>query len=81
LVETPDVLPDRGGAYLWWNTASVTARSIKMPADPAPYAARLYSVLHQLDQEGWSWIAVESPPDTHEWAAVLDRLRRASASL
>src|SRR5579862_1236916 len=78
LVETPESLPDRSGAYLWWNTARLTSRSVKMPADPAAYAARVYSVLHQLDLEGWPWIAVESPPDTPEWAAVLDRLRRAS---
>jgi len=81
LVETPEALPDRSGAYVWWNTARITARSIKMPAEPSPYAARLYGALHQLDQEGWPWIAVEAPPNTPEWAAVLDRLRRASFPL
>jgi L-threonylcarbamoyladenylate synthase len=48
-----------------------------MPADPAAYAARIYSVLHELDGELWPWIAVEAPPDTPEWAAIRDRLRRA----
>lgn len=79
LVDTPKALPDRRGAYLWWNEAGLTSRSLRMPADPAAYAARLYSVLHQLDQEGWPWIAVETPPDAQGWIAVLDRLRRASA--
>jgi L-threonylcarbamoyladenylate synthase len=51
-----------------------------MPADPQAYAAQLYSVLHELDHEGWPWIAVETPPDTPEWAAVLDRLRRAASA-
>jgi len=79
LVGTPKALPDRRGAYLWWNEAGLTSRSLRMPADPSAYAARLYSVLHQLDQEGWPWIAAEAPPDRPEWTAVLDRLRRASA--
>ena len=79
LVMTAVALPDRRGAYLWWNQPGLTARSLRMPGDPTVYAARLYGVLHQLDQEGWPWIAVEAPPDTPAWAAVLDRLQRASA--
>jgi len=50
----------------------------EMPADPRAYAAALYKMLHRLDGEEWDWIAVERPPDTAEWAGVLDRLRRAS---
>jgi L-threonylcarbamoyladenylate synthase len=50
----------------------------EMPADPKAYAALLYETLHSLDAEGWDWIAVERPPDTPEWAGVLDRLRRAA---
>jgi L-threonylcarbamoyladenylate synthase len=50
----------------------------EMPADPAAYAASLYEMLHRLDREGWDWIAVERPPETPEWAGVLDRLRRAA---
>lgn len=50
----------------------------EMPADPAGYAAALYQTLHRLDGEGWDWIAVERPPETPEWAGVLDRLRRAA---
>jgi L-threonylcarbamoyladenylate synthase len=50
----------------------------EMPADPAEYAAVLYETLHRLDAEGVGGIAVERPPDTPEWAGVLDRLRRAA---
>jgi L-threonylcarbamoyladenylate synthase len=50
----------------------------EMPADPREYAAALYETLHRLDAEGPNWIAVERPPDTPEWAGVLDRLRRAA---
>jgi L-threonylcarbamoyladenylate synthase len=49
-----------------------------MPAEPEAYAAQLYRQLHELDREGWEWIAVEFPPDTPEWAAVRDRLTRAA---
>ena len=49
-----------------------------MPADPREYAAALYETLHRLDERKPDWIAVERPPDTPEWAGVLDRLRRAA---
>jgi L-threonylcarbamoyladenylate synthase len=79
LVNTPSELPDRRGAYVWWNTSGLTARSLRMPNDPIAYAQRIYSVLHDLDQENWPWIAVESPPDTSSWAAIADRLKRAAS--
>ena len=49
----------------------------EMPGDAVAYAAALYETLHRLDGEGLAWIAIEAPPDTPEWAGVLDRLRRA----
>jgi L-threonylcarbamoyladenylate synthase len=78
LVDTPKVLPDRRGAYVWWKRAGLTARSVRMPSDAAAYAARLYIVLHELDRENWPWIAVEAPPPTPKWAAIRDRLMRAA---
>jgi L-threonylcarbamoyladenylate synthase len=42
------------------------------------FAASLYDTLHRLDEQGLDWIAVERPPETPEWAGVLDRLRRAA---
>lgn len=50
----------------------------EMPREPRPYAAALYATLHKLDRQGLDWIAVERPPETPEWAGVLDRLRRAA---
>jgi L-threonylcarbamoyladenylate synthase len=78
LVAGPKALPDRLGAYVWVRKPGLVSRSIHMPADPKHYAARLYAVLHELDGEGWPWIGVESPPDAPEWAAIRDRLGRAS---
>ena len=51
----------------------------EMPADPQSYAATLYETLHRLDDQSLDWIAIEPPPDTPEWAGILDRLRRAAA--
>lgn len=51
---------------------------MQMPIAPADYAAALYSRLHQADEAGLDWIAVDHPPTTPDWEAVLDRLRRAA---
>lgn len=50
----------------------------EMPQNALAYAAVLYEKLHEVDGCGFAWIAVEQPPDTAEWAGVLDRLRRAA---
>ncbi len=50
----------------------------EMPADPRSFAAALYETLHRLDAQSLDWIAIEPPPDTPEWAGILDRLRRAA---
>jgi L-threonylcarbamoyladenylate synthase len=52
---------------------------IGMPSDPHAFASRLYDELHRADNEGWEWIAILKPPETPEWAGILDRLKRASA--
>ncbi len=52
----------------------------EMPAGAREYAALLYETLHRLDGQRLDWIAVERPPETAEWAGVLDRLRRAATS-
>ncbi len=51
---------------------------IAMPNDPADYARHLYAVLRELDEMGLEAIFAEMPPDEPKWAAVRDRLRRAS---
>jgi L-threonylcarbamoyladenylate synthase len=51
---------------------------LQMPQSATAYAARLYDVLHQADNEQHRWIAVDLPPDTPEWEAVHDRLKRAA---
>lgn len=51
-----------------------------LPDDPAGYAALLYAALHRLDDAGCDAIVIASVPEGPAWAAVRDRLRRASAS-
>ena len=50
---------------------------LRMPREPQAYAQRLYAALRELDSAGCEAMLIESPPDAPEWAAVLDRLRRA----
>ena len=78
LVAGPEQLPPGAGAYVWFDKPANVEREIRMPAKPAAYAARLYAVLHALDSEKRPWIAIEMPPGTPEWTAILDRLRRAA---
>jgi len=84
---TPLVLVEQGavpahgkGVYLQLHCEpSHPAEVVRMPADPRDYAARLYARLHDVDLQGYDWIAVESPEETPEWESVLDRLKRAAA--
>jgi len=50
-----------------------------MPKNAEEYAARLYAVLREVDQAGFSAILVERPPSRSGlWSAILDRLERAT---
>jgi len=72
-------LPREGrGAYLWLDFNAAAATRQRMPQEPEAYAAKLYGTLHELDNEGFDWIAIELPPDEPEWAAIRDRLLRAA---
>jgi L-threonylcarbamoyladenylate synthase len=75
-----------GGRSYDANTAVLTrgqgeypgARTVRMPAEAADFAAVLYATLHDLDDLGVERILVERVPDGPEWDAVRDRLHRAS---
>jgi L-threonylcarbamoyladenylate synthase len=51
---------------------------VVMPAEATDYARRLYSALREADEMGAEAIWVEMPPEEPAWAAVRDRLRRAT---
>jgi len=80
LLVSDGVLPASGrGAYLWISRPAPAAQGVQMPSDPRRYAELLYDLLHRLDAQRFDWIAVERPPATAAWAALLDRLTRAAA--
>ncbi len=56
-----------------------TVRGILLPMDADAVAARLYALLHELDDAGFERIFMERPPENEAWLAVRDRLWRASA--
>lgn len=77
----------RSGQMVGWLTFAPPAKHnlngliwIVMPHDPSAYAARLYAVLHGLDDRGVERIVVSLPPAKEEWLAVRDRLHRAAVA-
>lgn len=54
-------------------------RGILLPLDADLVGARLYALLHELDDADCERIFMERPPEDEAWLAVRDRLRRASA--
>lgn len=50
---------------------------LRMPREPKAYAQRLYAALRELDTAGCERILIEAPPESPEWGAVRDRLKRA----
>jgi L-threonylcarbamoyladenylate synthase len=54
-------------------------RGVLLPLDAGAVAARLYALLHELDDAGFERIVMEQPPEGEAWMAVRDRLQRASA--
>jgi L-threonylcarbamoyladenylate synthase len=49
-----------------------------MPPEAVACARALFAELHLCDEAGAELIIVEAPPPGEEWAAIADRLRRAS---
>lgn len=78
LVIAPAELPPGRGAYVWRVAPRSAERQVHMPEDAPAYAAKLYAVLHELDQAGLDYIAVEPLPRGDEWLALRDRLTRAA---
>jgi L-threonylcarbamoyladenylate synthase len=52
-----------------------------MPSQPEDYARALYAALHEADASGCEILLIALPPDEPDWAAIHDRLQRASRSL
>ncbi len=50
-----------------------------LPSDLAGFGHALYAALRRLDARGFDVLLAELPPHSAPWAAINDRLRRASA--
>lgn len=59
--------------------AADVALWLDAPEDALHYGAFLYEALHELDASGATRILIAEPPREPEWAAVDDRLGRATA--
>ncbi len=57
---------------------SVDTQIITMSDDSKSYGHDLYNALRQLDNASVDIILVEYPPQTEDWAAVNDRLKKAA---
>jgi L-threonylcarbamoyladenylate synthase len=51
---------------------------VEAPTDAAGYARALYRTLRTLDGKALDRILVEAVPETEDWAAIADRLQRAT---
>lgn len=66
---------------LGFSTPSITyAQSIILPLDPHIAAQKLYASLRSLDEARLDLIVIEPPPKEERWAAIEDRLSRATAN-
>jgi L-threonylcarbamoyladenylate synthase len=55
------------------------ARVSVIPHDAEAFGRALYAELHQCDEAGADVIIVEAVPETDEWRAIADRLKRAAS--
>jgi L-threonylcarbamoyladenylate synthase len=52
-----------------------------LPSNPQAYARRLYAALHEADAIGMAAIFIQMPPAGPQWAAIRDRIMRATRDL
>jgi len=63
------------------NASNLAGSLLYMPFEPSKYAQKLYAALHNADERRIGLILVQMPPDIPSWAAIRDRLIRASESI
>lgn len=75
-------LQDPRCAWLWCGPAQPSVGpALDLGADPERYAQGLYAALYELDNLGLDRLLIQTPPPGEAWAAVHDRLARASRPL
>ncbi len=63
------------------NLPKVIRKYIQANIDPKIYARELYANLRKLDRLDANYILVEKTPESSDWLAISDRLRRAATHL
>lgn len=76
----PNIDADTVGFLGFAEPAIAYKHVIVLPQEPGLAAHRLYASLRRLDGAGIDLIVIEPPPPGDQWAAVRDRLSRATAS-
>ena len=77
------------GAHTRWGTIRLGSKNevekegprIALPRHPELYARHFYEVLRELDAMNLTAIHIEMPPQQPEWAAVRDRIMRATKAI
>ena len=82
-VQTPaEALASPRCGWLWCGGAQPSqGPALDLGDQPQAYAAQLYAALYQLDAMGLERLYIQLPPLQDAWAAVHDRLARASQRL
>lgn len=73
---------DGAGRHIVHGKSAIDAavHYVQCAHDAHAYARELYGTLRDLDQQGYTELVVEQPPQAPEWRAVNDRLGRAAAA-
>ena len=80
LLRSPEYQHNRVGLLRISSSEASCEQVLTLPNEPLGYGRQLYHRLRQLDQGQLDYIIIEQPPTDARWAAVNDRLLRATVS-
>jgi L-threonylcarbamoyladenylate synthase len=72
------VLIGRGEGGRGDNDKLPSCKYVNLPKQAEQVAEQLYSTLHAMDALNADLLLIETPPNSPEWLAILDRLTRAA---
>ena len=76
-----EALTDRNAVAVVFDERVQTQAHVYLaPSLAEHYASQLYAMLRQLDEQHYSAIYLERPPQISEWEAINDRIGRAAAA-
>ncbi|MBV1889634.1 MAG: translation factor Sua5, partial [Gammaproteobacteria bacterium] len=81
LLQSPEFQHGRVGLLRISASTVSCEQTLTLPNEPLSYGQQLYHRLRQLDQGQLDYIIIEQPPTGTQWAAVNDRLLRATVKV